>query len=104
MYSRCVAYLIPDGILDGTQKVSLSKIYPSGSFYNETNLTESNITLSSIGTIDVDNVTVVTGIGKKDNPNLTSTTNIYLDELEVYTTRPTITNIIGGNMLANPYH
>lgn len=107
IYTRCASYTIPNGsTLDGTQKVSLSKSFPVAptSFYSESDITHTNIDLPAIGTIDVGNLVVLTGVGNLENPDVSSNATIYLDEIEVYTVRPILSNVLGGTLLANPYH
>lgn len=57
MYSRVASYFIPNtSVLDGTQKLSLTKVFPTSGSYQETNLTQT-IDLSLLGNVDTNNLT-----------------------------------------------
>lgn len=107
IYARSAVYEIPNtSVLDGSQKVLLStKVYPSdSSLYGESNLTDTGVTLTNYSTIDVDNVVIFNGIGDIDNPDISDNATIYLDELEIYIGAPIFTSVLGGSIVANPYH
>lgn len=48
----------------------------------------------------VENMTVLNGIHTTMSQNVT----IYMDELEIYRGAPVFTSVIGGSIVANPYH
>ena len=103
-YARVASYHIPNNsVLDGTQKLSLNKVYPSSGEYKETNLTQS-ISFSSIGNADVSNISVQLQIGNSTSFSISDNLTIQIDELEVFTGPPILSNTIGGSMIRNPYH
>jgi len=107
MYAKTASYYIPNNaVLDGTQRYTLTKLFPSGSNYNEINLTTavSPHTLAGLGTIDTNNLTITTSISNSTAVSLSDNLTTYLDELEIYTARPIHTNVLGGIILNNPYH
>lgn len=109
MFIRGASYVIPDnGSINNRSTTSLSKELPSNSDkYFEYNVTTSNTNLfNDIGTVDTQNLTVCSGVGNPSNNPLVHVPDnltVYLDELEVYTTKPIFTNKV-GELLANPYH
>jgi len=104
IYTRSAVYRIPeDAILDGNQKVSLAnhKVYPSEpAFYAESQITSSPIDIQ----VQAENVTVVHQIGDVSNPDISQNAAIYIDEFEIYRGAPIFTSVIGGSIVANPYH
>ena len=107
MYAKTASYYIPNNVvLDGTQRYTLTKLFPSGSNYNEINLTTASSphTLDGLGTIDTNNLTITTSISNSTSVSLSDNLTTYLDELEIYTARPIHTNVLGGIILNNPYH